>query len=172
MTKDITSPTATPPAATITKSTPAFTNVNWPVITATTAKRKTIKLAASFTRLSPSRMASTRLGIFIFCSTDVAATASGGEIIAPNAKPSARVNPGMSAFETTATANDVKITNPNAKRVIGRLNDQKSFQDVFHAAAKSKGGKKIKNIRSGSRTMSKVVGKNPITTPQITRKIG
>jgi hypothetical protein len=101
---------------------------------AANANRKTIRLDASFIRLSPSSMDTIRLGTFNPCNTEVAAMASGGEIIPPNKKPYAMGKSGMMRFETSATVAEVKITSPNASRLIGRLFLQKSLQDVFQAA--------------------------------------
>ncbi len=79
------------------------------------------------------------------------AIASGGEIIPPNKNPSANVKSGIIALETNATAAEVQTTNPNANKLIGRFNFQKSFHEVFHAAAYNKGGRNIRNTRSGFR---------------------
>ena len=62
---------------------------------AANANLKTVSDAASFTKLSPSRMVSPLFGIFMPFNTDDAATASGGEMMPPNQKPSANVKPGM-----------------------------------------------------------------------------
>ncbi|MNE64498.1 hypothetical protein D3C80_1599150 [compost metagenome] len=66
-----------------------------PVSIAARANLKTVKDAASFTKLSPSNIVSPLFGIFTPFSTDVAATASGGDIIPPSKKPNARVKPGI-----------------------------------------------------------------------------
>src|SRR3954447_23331251 len=120
---------------------------------AASANRNTIKRAASFTRLSPSRMVVACLGTFNPSRTEVAATASGGEIIPPSRKPAAREKSGISLFEIQATAAEVKITSPNPSMLIGLLNFQKSFQLVFQAAAYNKGGRKIRNTSSGCSVM-------------------
>jgi hypothetical protein len=57
--------------------------------------RNTVKEAASFTKLSPSNKVIPLLGIVTPFKTDVAATASGGEIIPPKRKPNAKVKPGI-----------------------------------------------------------------------------
>src|ERR1700756_3693997 len=113
------------------------------------AKRNTIKLDASLIRLSPSSMAVILLGTFSCCNTLVAAIASGGEIIAPSRKPRGKEKPGITACAVKATAVAVNITKPNASIKMGRRNFQKSFQEVFQAAAYNKGGRKIINTRSG-----------------------
>src|SRR4051812_42976595 len=76
--------------------------------------------------------------------------ASGGDTIPPNRKPRANVNPGIMAFDAKATTQDVRITIGNAKLMITRLHFQNSFHEVCHAASYSKGGRKIKKIKSGS----------------------
>ncbi|MNE20774.1 hypothetical protein D3C81_1159040 [compost metagenome] len=68
---------------------------NCPVRIAMEANRNTVKEAASLTKLSPSRIAIPRLGILTPFNTELAATASGGEIIPPNRKPKAKVKPGI-----------------------------------------------------------------------------
>ena len=113
----------------------AATIENCPLIIAATANRNTIKLEASFTRLSPSNTVASLFGIFRFFTTDVAATASGGEIIPPSRNPKASVKPGISHTEKNATIAEVVSTNPNARSIIGRFAFQKSFHDVPQAAA-------------------------------------
>ncbi len=54
-----------------------------------------IRLEASLIRLSPSRMVESLLGTLNPFITDVAATASGGEMMPPNRNPNASVNPGI-----------------------------------------------------------------------------
>ncbi|WP_315819178.1 hypothetical protein [Paraflavitalea speifideaquila] len=46
------------------------------------------------------------------------------------------------ACEMKAIAVAVKITNPNARKPMGRLKRQKSFQEVFQAAEYNKGVEK------------------------------
>src|SRR5450432_2929445 len=135
--------------ATIKKSPVVFQKKNWPVSIAARDTRKMMSDDASFIKLSPSKIVTMRLGIFRFCSTDVAATASGGEIIPPNKKPSASEKSGIIECAVKATAAEVKITRPNASISMGLLYCQKSFQDVFQAAAYNNGGRKIRNTRSG-----------------------
>src|SRR5690606_22232337 len=128
------------------------------VITAASAKRKTVREAASFTKLSPSKMVSPRRGMFTPLSTEVAATASGGEMMPPSKKPSAKVKPGMIFAEKYAIANEVKNTSPKPIKKTERRHRQKLFQDVYQAASKSSGGKKIRNIKSGSTVMLGIPG--------------
>jgi len=135
-------PIATPMITTNTKEVAAFQKLNWPVSIAASAKRKTIKLEASLMRLSPSRTVKPRFGTLNPFSIEFAATASGGEIMPPSRNPSASVKPGIIAFEIKATVAEVKITRPNANRMIGRFHFHNSFHEMFHAVAYSKGGEK------------------------------
>ncbi len=120
-----------------------------PVNTAAKANRKTTKLEASLSKLSPSTMVTKRLGTLMFYKMALAETASGGDTMPPNKKPVAKVKPGIRAADTNATAHDVMITTGNAKLDITRRHFQKSFHDVFQAASYSRGGKNITKIRSG-----------------------
>src|ERR1044071_3636228 len=132
---------------------------------AASAKRNTIKLDASLIRLSPSRIVTTRLGAFTPCNTEVAATASGGEIIPPNKNPRASEKSGMIALERNATAAEVKITNPKARREIGCFHFQNSCHEVFHAAAYNNGGRKMRNTRSGCNVIEGIPGTKLIISP-------
>jgi len=102
----------------------------------------------------------------------VAAKESEGEIIAPNKNPKANGNPGISRCEIMATALDVKMTNPSANKPTGLRNAQKSFQEVFQAAAYSKGGTKMVNTKWGSRIIENDFGINPMNRPLMTKKTG
>lgn len=59
---------------------------NCPVIIGASAKRNTIKLLASFIRLSLYRIVTSLLCVLMVCKIEVAATASGGETMPPNKK--------------------------------------------------------------------------------------
>lgn len=76
------------------------------------------------------------LGIFKCFKIDVAATASGGELIPPSKNPIATVIPGIILEERYATTMEVRKTKPKASPKIGLLNLRKSFHEVFHAASK------------------------------------
>ena len=145
---------------------------NCPVITAANAKRNTIKLEASFTKRSPSKITLILFGITRFFKTEVAAIASGGETIPPSTKPIANVNPGIIDDVRNATASEVIITNPKASKLIGRFHFQKSCHEVYHAASYSSGGKKIKKIISGSSVTNGIPGMKLIANPAITRNMG
>src|SRR5664279_6404632 len=128
-------PIIIPITATIKKSPVVFQKRNWPVSIAATDTQKMISDDASFIKLSPSKIVTIRFGMPRFCNTDVAAIASGGEIIPPNKKPNASEKSGIIECAVKATAAEVKITRPNASIKMGLLYCQKSFHDVFHAAA-------------------------------------
>ena len=104
--------------------------------------------------------------------TDVAATASGGETIAPikNAKGQSRF--GMSQWAAMATMDVVKITSPIAAKPMGLKLALKSCQLVFHAAAYNNGGKKIMNTTSGPNSITGSPGMMLIQTPLSTKAIG
>src|SRR5690349_20219434 len=103
----------------------------------------------------------TRLGSPNPLVADVAATASGGEMMAPSTKASAQPSPGINISATHATAHVVKITQPIASSVMGRLAVLKSAHEVFHAAAYRIGGRKIRNTISGSRVILGSPGISP-----------
>jgi hypothetical protein len=69
--------------------------LNVPVNPAAIAKRNNTKPVASLTRLSPSRSVVTRAGSGNPLRTAFAATASGGETMAPKAKQEAQGRDGM-----------------------------------------------------------------------------
>src|SRR5690606_40805046 len=87
-------------------------------------------------------------------------------------KPSARVKPGMIFTEKYAMANEVKNTSPKPIRKTERRHRQKLFQEVYHAASKSSGGKKIRNIKSGSTVILGMSVIKLMPSPPMTRKIG
>jgi hypothetical protein len=64
----------------------------------------------------------------------VAATASGGEMMAPSTKAAAQGTEGTISFSAAPTASVVAITRPIASRLIGRIWALKSFQEVSSAA--------------------------------------
>src|SRR5262249_40133160 len=94
---------------------------------------KEMKVVASFTRLSPSRMTMIRRGTAKLRVTDNAATASGGEIIAPKTKPTANGS-AVKSWNKYAVAVIVNRTSTIAKSRIGRRFPRKSRQDVQTAA--------------------------------------
>src|SRR5581483_6594580 len=139
-TQPTTSPRATPPMLTTTKLTAAAGSENAPVISAATANLSATSAEASFTRLSPSSTVTIRRGTPRLCVIAVAATAPGGETIAPKANAAATGRPAMEcAIQPTTTV--VNSTSPIASRLIGRILAEKSRQEVNSADGKSKGGR-------------------------------
>src|SRR5687767_10312428 len=102
---------------------------------AANAKRNTIRDEASLSKLSPSAMLTIALGTLTRRMIVVAEIASGGEMMPPRRKPSASVNPGISAREAKAITHAVMITIRKAKVAINRRHFQNSFQDVCQAAS-------------------------------------
>src|ERR1041384_2051197 len=126
---------------------------------------------ASFTRLSPSRMVMMRLGTPSPWVAAVAATASGGEIIAPSTNDSGQPKPGMNAWAITATMVVVKSTQPIASNDMGRRFALKLGHEVVHAAEYNTGGRKIRNTISGSSVTLGSHGTRPIAMPTNTSRI-
>ena len=93
-------------------------------------------------------------------------------MIPPNKKPKANVNPGIKELETKAMMQEVKMTSPKPSRAMGRLHFQKSLQEVYHAASYSKGGRKIRNIRSGLILKAGMPGMKLMSKPPMTKKMG
>src|SRR5580704_2096774 len=141
-------------------------------MTAASAERNTVMLAASFTRLSPSSTVFTFLGVLKNFRTELAATASGGDMIPPSRSPIDKVNLGTSFSETNATMTDVTITSPNPCNPIGQRIFQKLGQDVNQAASYSRGGRKIRKIKSGLMPERRAPVIRLISSPLITRNTG
>ncbi len=118
-TTPMTAPTARPPTATTTKSSPAtpIENATGPI--AATAARYAMSADASLMRLSPSRIVTIRRETPSRWKTAVAATASGGATMAPSANAAASGMP-VSCCVTNATATVVNSTSPMASNRIGR----------------------------------------------------
>src|SRR5688572_31755382 len=98
-------------------------------------------------------MVVTRLGRIRPLVAAAAATASGGEMIAPSTKASGQPNSGMKVCAIHATAHVVKITHPVASSVMGRFAFLKSTQEVVQAAAYKTGGRKTRNTMSGCKAI-------------------
>lgn len=84
---------------------------------------------ASLTRLSPSSTATSRAGSGWRCRIAFAATASGGDTIAPSVKQAAHGSAGFTACTANATATVVNTTAPSASDAI----DASSCRNSFHA---------------------------------------
>src|SRR5574343_1659999 len=127
---------------------------------------------ASFTRLSPSSILVTFLGIVIFLKTAVAATASGGEMMAPNKKPMAMVKPGKSAFAINPMPNVVTNTMVNARIAMGFRFCLNSYQLVLNAAMYKIGGRNTSITIEGSRKSLGNDGMAPSSIPTIVSNTG
>src|SRR5260221_4410557 len=141
-------------------------------MTAAKAKRNTISDEASLRRLSPSITLTSTLGTFTWRIMMDAEIASGGDTIPPSRKPRASVKPGMKACDAKATTQEVKITMGKAKLMMTRFHLQNSFHDICQAASCSKGGRKIKKIRSGSMVIFENASVRLSTNPPKTSTIG
>src|ERR1700755_536979 len=105
---------------------------------------------ASFSRLSPSKIAEVDLGIFTNLVMAPVLTASGGATMPPSIKPRAIVNPGIKWLATIATDKAVKNTTRKAKLPMIRHHFFISLNEIDQDASNNNGGIKIKKIRSGS----------------------
>ncbi len=101
---------------------------------AATATRNSTSALASLTRLSPSRMVTSRRGSPIRRPIAVAEIASVGATTAPKAKQMDRGTSGSSACTTSPTATVVKITRPTASSRIGRRFTRNAGTEVSSAA--------------------------------------
>src|SRR5215213_8428413 len=103
---------------------------------------------------------------------DVAAIASGGEMIAPNKKAIGQLNPGIMVCTSTPTATVVKKTSPMEASVMDLKLALKVCQLVFHDASYKRGGKKIRKITSGRRVIDGSPGINEMANPDNTNTMG
>ena len=113
-----------------------------------------------------------RRGTLRRCVTAVAATASGGETIAPSTNATGQLMPGMTACAIQATAVVVTTTRPIASNAIGRRLAAKSRHDVNQAAANSSGGRNSSSTSSGSIFTAGSPGTNASPSPPSTSRIG
>ncbi len=84
----------------------------------------------SFTRLSPSRIVMILRGSFNRFAIAEAATASGGETMAPRTRHEVHGMPGTMAWTAAATAVIVAATRPTARREMEMMFARKSRHDV------------------------------------------
>ena len=143
-----------------------------PVTAAAIAVRYNTSADASLTRLSPSRITMTRRGTGSRDTIAAAATASGGEMIAPSATATLHGMPGISACAASATATVVASTNPIDSRPIGRRFALNSRNDVKKAAAQRIGGRNTKKTRSGSNAGMASPGSRATPNPAATCRTG
>lgn len=112
-----------------------------------------------------------RRGMPSRCTIAVAATASGGERIAPSVKATAQGRP-SAACATTPTTVVVASTRPSASSAIGRRLARKSRTEVKKAAEKRIGGRKSSRTISESSATRGRPGTNPSASPPRTSRIG
>ena len=113
------SPTAIPPAPAIANWSAALPAEKVPDIVAFTAIRYATNAVASFTRLSPRNTVLSVRRIFSCRVKAIAATASGGEMIAPSTNAGAHASP-TTAWVIAATARIVTNTKPTPSSRMGR----------------------------------------------------
>ena len=131
-----------------------------------------VSAVASFTRLSPSKMMTSRRGRLSRRAIDVAAMASGGDTMAPSVIATGHPICGATAITTAATASVVVKTRPTARRVIGRTLRHSSRGDRKKAAEKRIGGRKTARTSSGSSSTRGTPGTSPMPSPATTIRIG
>ena len=144
-----TTPIAIPPIAATTKPLTASASTNAPLAVATTAVRYATNAVASLNSDSPSTSATMRLGTGIRRKTVVAARASVGPTIAPNANAGAQSSPTTKCM-TTATTTVVSSTSTTDSRAIGQTSVLRSRIGDSMAAANSSGGRNTSSTSSGS----------------------
>jgi hypothetical protein len=166
------SPIAMPPAPVNRSSAPARGRENVPDTTAASAIWYATSAAASFTRLSPSRITSISRGSFNRRVLAITATASGGDTIAPNTKQAANGSPGSNACVVRATTPIVASTSATARRVMARRLRFKSRSDVLTEAQNSSGGMKTRKMVSGSSPRRGSPGVSAMPKPPRTSSVG
>ena len=139
-TKPVRKPTPVPTSTATTKSTPISGGETTLTIAAIDALRAT-SAVASFSRLSPSRIVTTRRGSPSRPAIAVTAIASVGAITAASANAAASVIDGISAKAANPTVTTVNATSPtDSSRMLSRR-ARTSMTDVRMAAANSSGGR-------------------------------
>src|SRR3954447_3888134 len=150
MTQATARPASTPPAAARVKSHSTAHTVTV-TVSAVFAVFSATSAVASLTRLSPSRIDTTRRGMPTRRATAVAATASGGATTAPRAKAAANEKGGGTTHSAvTATTAAVNSVAPTDSSAIDVRFARKSTSDVRTAAAYSSGGISPTRTTSGS----------------------
>lgn len=131
-----------------------------------------VRAVASFTRLSPSKMITSRRGRPSRRAIDVAAMASGGETMAPSAMAAGQPSCGARAIATAATARVVVKTRPTARRLIGRTLRHSSRGPREYEAENRIGGRKRASTTSGASSKRPRNGSTPRPSPATTIRIG
>ncbi len=183
MRANATTPIATPPSEATTRSTPTDDTVTrstappcapapWTASPAAArAVRSVTSAVASLRSDSPSRIVVMERGRPIRRATAVAATASGGETMAPRATASAN-GMGSSSQATTPTPSAVKRTSPTDRLRILARKVRMSMSELDRAAAYSSGGSSPRRTTSLDRRTSGTPGRNDSTAPAASRASG
>src|ERR1700737_4714115 len=95
----------------------------------------------------------------------IAATASGGDTIAPSTNAAGHPSPGTSRSATNATATVLSTTSPIALPRIGRRLARNNVQSVDQPPLKSSGGKIERKIQSGAIVTRGKPGTNASAVP-------
>src|SRR5580698_7060199 len=151
---------------------PGRTSEKVPSTVAATANRYNTSAVASLTRHSPRMIAEIRRGIESRSKIASAATASGGDTIAPSVNAIGQPNPGTTACTTAATTTVVQMTRPKASNEMGRQLRRNSAESVDHAAEYNSGGSTTNKIISGSKCGCGRLRAKAKPTPPITNEIG
>ena len=136
-----------------------------PAAAAASATRSRVRPVPSLTRLSPSRIVTTRRGMATRRASAATATASVGARMAPSAKASDRGRPGTIAVATAPTATDVSSTSPTANAKIGCRNRRKSMYDVERASPNTSGARISRNNSPAPSGADGPNGRKPKATP-------
>ena len=102
----------------------------------------------------------------------LAASGSVGETIAPSANAAGQLMPSTTAWATTATATMVARTSPTADSEIARASARRSRGEEKKPAQYSSGGRNATRTSSGGSSTSGMPGRNPITRPPRTSRMG
>lgn len=141
----------------------------WPPATCATAIENKVSAAASLIRLSPVRIAMTRLGSPSLRPTATAVTASGGATIAPSTVAVAKDSGTTTNHDdTAATTKALMTTRPTPSPRIGRMLRRNVGNEKFSAAEYSSGGSTTVSRMCESSSGASKPGRNdtamPITT--------
>lgn len=98
-----------------------------------TAARSNTKAVASLSRLSPSRIVTTRLETG-FCLMIEVATASVGLTMAPRAAPKPKPRPGMTSMKKTPSSKALRTTSSTDRPLIA-VNSRRKFIEGIDTAA-------------------------------------
>ena len=127
---------------------------------------------ASLTRLSPSRMSTTRCGKPTRLAIDVAAIASVVDTTAPSTNPNCQVKPGMTQRAVRAMPMTVATTRPIASMEMLTRLKRNSRHEVSHAAEYNNGGRTTRKMKSGFSVTLGTRGKKLSSNPASTSTMG